>query len=117
MQDGAVIGADDPEFDLLLAVIKVALRDLRSGADSPHYPSAVAFLRALGVLNERDELDQAQLVRGGDRVALCAGSGGNGRLVIIERTACTTHACTSRSVLTGDATVGSPPTWCAFWPV
>jgi hypothetical protein len=57
-----VIGPHDPECELLLAVIKIALRDLRSGPGSPHYASAVAFLQALGVLNERDELDRARLV-------------------------------------------------------
>ncbi len=62
MQDATVIGPHDPECELLLAVIKIALRDLRSGPHSPHYASAVAFLHALGVLNERHELDQARLV-------------------------------------------------------
>ena len=61
MQGSVVIGADDPEFDLLLAVIKLALRDLRCGRGSPHYGSAVTFLQALGVLNERHELDRARL--------------------------------------------------------
>ncbi len=63
MEHVEVIGADDAEFDLLLAVVKIALRDLRSGPGSPHYASAVAFLRALGVLNERDELERARLVK------------------------------------------------------
>ncbi len=62
MEHVEVIGADDAEFDLLLAVVKIALRDLRSGPGSPHYASAVAFLQALGVLNERDELERARLV-------------------------------------------------------
>ncbi len=57
-----VIGPHDPECELLLAVIKIALRDLRSGPGSPHYASAVTFLQALGVLNDHDELDRARLV-------------------------------------------------------
>lgn len=65
MQDAVVIAPDDAEFDLLLAVVKIALRDLRSGPGSPHYASAVAFLQALGVLNAQDELDRARL---GERV-------------------------------------------------
>ncbi len=59
-----VIGPHDPECELLLAVIKIALRDLRCGPHSPHYVSAVAFLRALGVLNAQGELDRARLVEG-----------------------------------------------------
>ncbi len=66
MQDvKAIIGPDDPECDLLLAVVKIALRDLRGGAGGPHYASAVAFLQALGVLNERDEVERVRL---GERV-------------------------------------------------
>ncbi len=56
-----VLAQDDPEWELLLAIIKVALRDLRCGAGNPHYPSAVAFLQALGVLDERHELDRGRL--------------------------------------------------------
>ncbi len=62
MVQDVMISPDDAEFELLLAVVKIALRDLRCGAGSPHYASAVAFLQALGVLNERDELDRARLV-------------------------------------------------------
>ncbi|MDP9314795.1 MAG: hypothetical protein M3R24_28630 [Chloroflexota bacterium] len=66
MQDTQpVIGPDDPECDLLVAVIKIALRDLRCGAGTAHYASAVAFLQALGVLNEQDALDRARLVERG----------------------------------------------------
>ena len=66
MQDmEPVIGPDDPECALLLAVIKIALHDLRCGQPRPHYGSAVAFLQALGVLNERDELDRTRLVAWG----------------------------------------------------
>jgi hypothetical protein len=49
---------DDPEFALLLAVITIAIRDLRRGPSRPHYGSALRFLRARGVLNDRNELDR-----------------------------------------------------------
>jgi hypothetical protein len=56
-----LLDPDDPEFALLLAVVVIALRDLRRGPGTPHYASAIRFLRALGVVNERDELDRTML--------------------------------------------------------